>query len=700
MRRLLSTLPTVAILIAVLGYGLSEKLHARLLQFAEATWPGYHRLRVDPRPPDCDPKAAMADDGDDLDALLDATETVPVRSADDELTDDLLGHDGVAPSAVAIAAARRHCEGLKLVYGRTVAAITPTVRWFRAGETQLAKWGAFGVEHLSHALVALLLLAAATATWTGGHIALRGPVTIAEGRVRAGAELMASQLLLTSSMVAWQAQVAAGTHETSSLHSFWAAGFAVLSLLAAVRLARPGSTLADGGSVRRGLLTVPLYAFMTMLCAAYFFVVEGHAGGLAIYLDKLSEHALLYIHVGLYVWAGMLLKQSRISNLVLNMVRPWRLSPELFSLVVVVMAALPTAYSGASGIFVIAAGALIYEKLRAAGSRRGLALATTAMSGSMGVVLSPCLLVVIVASLNKDVTTDELFAWGRWVFLLTVGLFAIVLWVTRQSPFTMASPRDAVTASWSEAKPLLPYVGIFTMMMLVLAFVLDTRLDEHSAPILLPFMMLVLLAYDRWSGRKLWSRRHHRERPGVATATVEATEETSSHIGALLLLMGLSVCVGGVIERSEVMSMVPSDFGSAALAMFCLVGVLVLVGMTMDPYGAVILVSATLVPIAQGNGIHPVHFWMVVLVAFELGYLTPPVALNHLLTRQVVGLKEAAVGANAPTGTVWLRYERLLLPVTVMGTALVLVAFGPLIVDAVSEHRTISVGGGVFDGSR
>ena len=32
-----------------------------------------------------------------------------------------------------------------------------------------------------------------------------------------------------------------------------------------------------------------------------------------------------------------------------------------------------------------------------------------------------------------------------------------------------------------------------------------------------------------------------------------------------------------------------------------------------------------------------IHFWMVVLVTFELGYLTPPGNLNHLLTRQVVG---------------------------------------------------------------
>ena len=98
----------------------------------------------------------------------------------------------------------------------------------------------------------------------------------------------------------------------------------------------------------------------------------------------------------------------------------------------------------------------------------------------------------------------------------------------------------------------------------------------------------------------------------------------------------------------------------------------------MDPYGAVILVSATIASVAYDNGIDPVHFWMVVLVAFELGYLTPPVALNHLLTRQVIGEDETDEGDHEGA-TFWARHERILLPISVMGTALVIVAFGPLV---------------------
>ena len=97
----------------------------------------------------------------------------------------------------------------------------------------------------------------------------------------------------------------------------------------------------------------------------------------------------------------------------------------------------------------------------------------------------------------------------------------------------------------------------------------------------------------------------------------------------------------------------------------------------MDPFGAVILVSATVAPIAYANGINPIHFWMIVLAAFELGYLSPPVALNQLLTRQVVG--EAvmdAADAEVKDRTFYYRYERWILPVVVMFASLLIVTYG------------------------
>ena len=145
------------------------------------------------------------------------------------------------------------------------------------------------------------------------------------------------------------------------------------------------------------------------------------------------------------------------------------------------------------------------------------------------------------------------------------------------------------------------------------------------------------------------------------------------------MLMACSVGLGGMVERSHIMeAVVPESFGSPWLAMSFLVVVMVLVGMTMDALGAVILVTFTVAGIAYDNGIHPVHFWMMVLVAFELGYLTPPVSLNHLLARQVIGPESYVENEPVPGGSFTQQYEHIIMPMLVMGTALVIVAFVPL----------------------
>ena len=448
-------------------------------------------------------------------------------------------------------------------------------------------------------------------------------------------------------------------------------------------------------SLGRALLTVPLYAIMGLIGALYFlvFAESYHGAGMLISVSQLTEYPILYLQVGLYVWVGMLLKRTQVASMCFDILRPLRLPPELLAFVAVVGAALPTAYSGASGIFVIAVGAIIYEELRKAGARNQLALAATAMSGSMGVVLRPCLLVVVVASVNPDVTTAPLYSWGFKVFLLTAVLFLAASLLGKRESEPMAPIGAAVPEITIGLKRISGYLAVFVALLLFYRFVMGQSLDESSAPIILPLIMIGMLCYDQLRKRVVHSVAGSEPAPfKMSRAVTAATSETTTHIGALLLLMGLSLCVGAVVERSDIMHSVPQDFGSVWTTMGVLVVVLVIIGMTMDPYGAVILVSATLATIATKAGIDPVHFWMVVLVAFELGYLTPPVALNHLLTRQVVGAKAFEEDVD-PTAGFWARHERILLPVSVMGVALILVAFVPLSESAQSLWRWMSGGG-------
>ncbi|MFC3680975.1 TRAP transporter large permease subunit [Bacterioplanoides pacificum] len=685
----LAALPAFLVLVFVVILNTSHAIHAQLLQVGEGTWDGYFMLRSDPVEPACN-----------LNMNIDARLAQLVAEASAEADEwDLFDAEPVDEDAMrqSLLAAQQQCEQKHQQYQQTLERITPGVEVFRAIELGVARFGEIGLSAQRIMLAVLVLICGLTAVFRRHHIALRPMETVMDYRVAAGAQLIASAILFYSVFsfrdVAYSAGVEVSTQH-GILHHLWIVGFAVILLLSLYQFLFIPKDAKPGGNFLKAQLAVPLYATMCIISGGYF-IASGHSAGIGIYLNQMMELSQLFLNVGLYVWIGMLLKRTQLAQAVFNLFRPFRLPPEILSVAVVALAAIPTAYTGASGIFVIAVGGLIYAELRRAGARRQLALAATAMSGSLGVVLRPCLLVVIIAALNNEVTTDQLFGWGVKVFLLTTVLFAAMAMLTSQSSLKIKLDDN----TWPEFKqallPLLPYVLIIGATLLAYAWLLDAYLDEFSAPIILPVLLLVILIYERATQEKGILARENMNvdyieervekgfhdlvegRDSLEKTVREATTETTGHIGALLMLMGLSVSIGGVVERAELMMMVPTTFESIWLAMALLVAILVVIGMVMDPYGAVILVSATIASVAYDSGIDPVHFWMVTLVAFELGYLSPPVALNHLLTRQVVGEQEVAL-ARQEGHNFWYRNEKILLPLVTMGIALMVVAFLPL----------------------
>ncbi len=698
--RRLATFATLLLLVALLVQWTSSQLRSEMGALGESMWPGYGvelreepelPLRPEPLGPELPSTAAVSASKDNSDADGGG-------AAEDEDEDDLLGslddllEDEDVKSDEQLAA-EKHAAAL-VAYDQSMVAYesalerrTPALRAYAAVDLVLFSIFTWLSEHFRPLFILLLGLGGVIASAGRHHISLRQIRGRLSDRFAQGGALLANLLLIASVVTQHRSRLAAGTllEEGVGLEAgLWIGGFAAMALCNVVYLARPlaadpGDREGSGG-LSYALLSIPLYAVMAVIAGAYFLLAEGYLAGLAVYLEKLLSNVQLYLQVGLYVWVGMLLKRTRLASLAFAVVRPWRLPPEMLAIVVVLLAAIPTAYSGASGIFVIAAGALIFRELSAAGARPSLALASTAMSGSMGVVLSPCLLVVIISYLS-GAESDLLFHWGRWVFVLSAALFAGLVVLTRRGPLRPQPSDDAWRQSGQALRALLPHVVIFAAVLLLTRTLLGASLDMNSAAFVLPLALLPILLYDRRIRRRERALESTDGQDLEGTTVFAATAETSVHVGALLLLMALSAGLGGVIERAEVVSLVPTAFASPMLAMGALTIVLVLIGMVMDPYGAVILVQATLSGVAEANGIGLVHFWMVVLVAFELGYLTPPVALNHLLARQVIGdampTDEASGGNDA---SFWRRHERYLLPIVVMALTLVLVAFGPLLV--------------------
>jgi len=528
-------------------------------------------------------------------------------------------------------------------------------------------------------LILLLAFAAVVTTWKKCHIGFRSVVTIKDHYASHIGQFVANASLGVSTMAFYKGSYDSGTVVTHpELMLVLIAACITLCGINIYHLMNKEPGLESGGKTMSSLLTIPIHTIMLLAASYHFFVTEVHLPGIAIYFTQIFQLTNLHLAIGLYILVGMLLKETLLGAKLFDVFKPWRMPPEMLAFAAIALMAFPTAYTGASGIIIIAMGAVVYQEMRRVGTRRQLSLAITAMTGS-GVVLRPCLLVVGIAILNKEVVTDELFHWGFKVFLLSMVVFAVFAMITRKDPLKFASPKEALIPSLRLVRPLLPYVAILAGLLVFYRIVLDAKLDEFTAPVILPIIVIAVLFFERRFSRDFEERNKVAgASPTLSSAFTSSVDNSAMQIGAILMLMACSFTVGGIIERGGGLLIIPEAFDSIYAAMAFLVIFLVGIGMIMDPFGALILVTGAIAPVAYAQGINPIHFWMTALMAFELGYLSPPVSLNHLLTRQVVGDEEVRL-ALKEGHNFYYRHERIFLPLLVMGATLLIVAFGPLI---------------------
>lgn len=701
----ISTFIILALLLITLLIGTGEMIHGQMLRMGErlygdqTTGMQYSFLRAEPEKPSCDRHP-------DIDAQV---QTQMKANAADEFA-SMFGVASEADVRASLLAAQQQCDEKYQFYDKAMKHMEahPSIRTYRKVETTFFGIFKLGSENQTVILLIMVLFASITASLRYHHIGLRAPKTKLDFRVYSALMVAGNALLSYSVISQFHSVLNSGVEvpeRTSVLYWLWIALFVSLTIISIFQFIFVPKTAQPKGNFGLALLSVPLYAFMSLETGIVFTFFMDYPMGQGIYLGILIEFSGIFLNLALFIWAGMLLTQTRVMDLFLNILRPWNLAPETLTWLILIAAAIPTAYTGASGIFVIAAGAIIYKEVWNSGARRQYALAVSAMSGSLGVVIRPCLLVILISMLDsRHVTSTELFDHGIYVFWLTAFIFLGVSLILAEEKFRVASPKIAVPGMLRACVPVIPYIIIGFAVVMFYKLALDTTINEFTAPMILPLVLIAMILFDKLFAPRVpvtdpkheaLIREHEKKSEflkahdphsgkhlGFGGALRFATSETVGHIGALILLMALSASVGGLIERAEVVELLPTHLGNIYISLAFIALLLAIIGMTTDPFGAVILVAATVAPVAYENGIHPIHFWMIVLVAFEFGYVTPPVALNHLLTRLSVGDEEVTAAdkeAKEKYTSFYYRYERWILPIIVLFSSLVLVTYAPYI---------------------
>lgn len=364
------------------------------------------------------------------------------------------------------------------------------------------------------------------------------------------------------------------------------------------------------------LLGAPIFVLLGGAALILFFAQGDPIASIPLdHYDQVTNPLLATLP--LFTLTGYLLAESGASQRLVRLFTAWTGHWRGGAVVATVLVcAFFTAFTGGSGVTILALGGLLMPVLLAAGYGPRPALGLMTGAGSLGVLLPPCL-PLILYSIIGQVPLEKMFLGGVLPSLVLMG-FAIAygLWTApQQTVVATFDSREAWRATWA-AKwelllPLIPLVLIFG------GYALPVQAAAITA--LYAFVVETFVHDDlRRNGRLL-----------------PLTVECGVLVGGVLLILGTAMGFTNWLITEHV----PDDLAAALSSrieqpwMFLLLlnVFLILVGCVMDIFSAIIVVAPLIVPLGTAFGIDPIHLGVIFLANLEVGYLTPPVGLNLFL---------------------------------------------------------------------
>jgi tripartite ATP-independent transporter DctM subunit len=282
-----------------------------------------------------------------------------------------------------------------------------------------------------------------------------------------------------------------------------------------------------------------------------------------------------------------------------------------------------TAFTGGSGVTIIALGGLVYPILRKDGYSEGFSLGLVTAAGSRGLLFPPSLAVilysVVASSREASVPADQLYLAGLLPGLLLVALtagYGVIVGrrVERdQPPFSW---REVGASAWAAKWELLLPVVIIAL------FVSGTATLLETAAAALAYAVIVECFVTR--DIKLTT-----ELPNVLL-------KAAALIGAVLTLlaiaMGLTNYLVDAMIPDAILAWVKLHIHSPVVFLLALNVILLILGSVLEIYSGIIVLAPLIAPMGLAFGIDPVHLGVIFLANLEMGFLLPPVGLNLFLS--------------------------------------------------------------------
>lgn len=370
-------------------------------------------------------------------------------------------------------------------------------------------------------------------------------------------------------------------------------------------------------------LGVPLFAIIGLAGLVSFYQADIDTSAIFIELYRIASNPTL-IAIPLFTFAGFVLAEGKTPQ------RLTRLSQAFLGgiaggapLVVLVSCAFFTAFTGASGVTIIALGGLLYPLLIKEMYSKNFSLGMMTSSGSLGLLFPPSL-PLILYGLVAQVSVDELFLAGIIPGLLMIAIIAFYGILKgsgskiRKTPFDLAKAKSAVReAVWEIPLPFIILVGIYGGIFTI---------NEAAAVTVVYVLVVQTLIYK--------DIHPLRDIPRLM-------RQSMALVGSIMIILGAAMGFTSYLVDEQIpmqlLAFMKQYIDNQLTFLIVLNIFLLAVGCMMDIFSAIIVVVPLIVPIAQSFEVNMVHLGIIFLTNLEIGYSTPPVGINLFIASSRFG---------------------------------------------------------------
>ncbi|PIS48041.1 MAG: C4-dicarboxylate ABC transporter [Elusimicrobia bacterium CG08_land_8_20_14_0_20_51_18] len=364
-------------------------------------------------------------------------------------------------------------------------------------------------------------------------------------------------------------------------------------------------------------ISTPVFSLISAVTFFLFYSADIDSSAAIVEFMRLQSMPAL-ISIPLFTFSGYVLAASKTPERMFNFAKSvFGFMTGGIAIASLIAAAVFTAFTGASGVTIIALGGLIYPILRNQGYSEKFSLGLMTTTGSLGLLFPPSLPIILYAIVGK-LDLNQLFKAALFPGILLLSVLSVYAFFSarkagiKNEKLEFKKIRESFRAVlWELPLPFLIiggiYKGVFT---------------ASEAASIMAFYVLVVEVFV-YKDLNLF-----RDIPKIVVKSMLL-------VGSIFIVLGTALGFTNYIIDAQIperlFAWLHAYVPNKLLFLFILNIFILLINM-IEIFSAIIIVVPIIVPVAMNYGIDPIHLGIIFLLNLELGYMTPPLGLNLFLS--------------------------------------------------------------------